>query len=259
MKKRGKEKGKRKENKNEHKNIKKKNKKNIEKNLILEFVLFAFAVLSIAFFWRNNVITTWLLIFGWLVAILLWHKKEDILFFVAAAVLGLIIELIGVHFGVWAYGNPSWLGIPVWIPLAYGYSSIVISKIGKTISNFGFGQKVEKERKTQKYKKAAELIIECILYVAAVSLMVLLWKNNIITLIMLLIIWLIAILIWHRKIDILFFIIGCVICPIVDFVNIPLGVWTYTNPSFIIPIWLPLFYGFGSVLSQRIVKTILRK
>tara|TARA_Y100000034_G_C6870965_1_gene397651 strand:- start:808 stop:1158 length:351 start_codon:yes stop_codon:yes gene_type:complete len=105
----------------------------ITKELILDFVLFVVAIALIVKFYRNNFLLTILLIIGWIVAMKIWHDKDDIYFFVMAGILGPIGEIIAIHFGVWSYANPSFLGIPVWLPLVWGLSIMLIKRLSEVL------------------------------------------------------------------------------------------------------------------------------
>lgn len=68
-------------------------------------------------------------------ALFVWHKKIDFITFVMTAAIGTIVEIISINTGVWAYLNPTILGIPIWIPLAWGYAGVFIRRISVTIGN----------------------------------------------------------------------------------------------------------------------------
>lgn len=39
-----------------------------------------------------------------------------------------LCEMLAVYKGVWAYSNPSVMGVPYWLPLAWGLASFISSK-----------------------------------------------------------------------------------------------------------------------------------
>lgn len=104
----------------------------IEKELILEFILFCCGIASISLFFKNNLLLTALLILAWSIGIKFWHKKHDIYFFVIGAIVGPMAEIICIHFGVWQYVNPTILGIPIWLPFAWGLATMLIKRIAET-------------------------------------------------------------------------------------------------------------------------------
>jgi len=106
--------------------------KKIEKELIFEILLFCGGIASISLFFNNNLLLGFILIIAWGIGIKFWHKNHDILFFIIGAIIGPIGEIVCVHFGVWQYTNPSFLGIPVWLPLAWGLAVVLVKRIAET-------------------------------------------------------------------------------------------------------------------------------
>ncbi|UCD03010.1 MAG: DUF2878 family protein [Candidatus Aenigmatarchaeota archaeon] len=62
------------------------------------------------------------------------YRKGDVYYIIIAAILGPIGEIICVYFGVWSYANPTFLGIPIWLPLAWGLAVLAIKRIAVIIS-----------------------------------------------------------------------------------------------------------------------------
>ncbi len=104
----------------------------IKKELIFEFILYVFGIIAIIKFYQFNTLLTSLILIAWLFGIFLWHKKHDILFFIIGAIVGPIAEIICIQFGVWQYSNPSFLGIPIWLPFAWGLAVMLIKRIAET-------------------------------------------------------------------------------------------------------------------------------
>jgi hypothetical protein len=107
--------------------------KKIEKELIFEILLFAFGIAAISLFFRNNLILTPILLLAWIIGMVFWHKKNDILFFVTGAIIGPVGEIVCIYFGVWQYANPTFLGIPIWLPFAWGLATMLIKRIAETL------------------------------------------------------------------------------------------------------------------------------
>ena len=55
-------------------------------------------------------------------------------FFLVIAVFGTIAEALFVHFGVWRYANPTFLGIPAWFPVAFGTAGLIEARLVRTIT-----------------------------------------------------------------------------------------------------------------------------
>ena len=107
--------------------------RNIEKEVVLEIILFTAGIASISLFYENNLLLTLLLAVMLFAGMKFWHKKRDFSYFISGAVIGPAAEIICVYFGVWQYSNPSFLGIPMWLPLIWGLGTILIKRIAETI------------------------------------------------------------------------------------------------------------------------------
>ena len=104
----------------------------IKKELVWETAIFCFGVLSISLFHSQSILLTILLIIYWMIGIKFWHKKHDFYFFVTGAIIGSIGEVVCIHFGAWQYTNPNLLGIPIWLPFAWGIFIMLIKRIAET-------------------------------------------------------------------------------------------------------------------------------
>ena len=107
--------------------------KRVEKELVYEALVFFAAIAVVARTWTNNGLTLILMGLLWIIALALWHKKHDLIRFLAAAVLGPVAEIIAIQYGAWYYSNPSFLGIPAWLPLLWGFAGVMIARITGTI------------------------------------------------------------------------------------------------------------------------------
>jgi hypothetical protein len=84
--------------------------------LALQFALFSWLVGSIALFWRNNALLSAIMLDECLTALVWWHGRRDVSFFLVLAVFGTLAEMVFVRSGVWRYDNPTGGGIPLWFP-----------------------------------------------------------------------------------------------------------------------------------------------
>ena len=106
--------------------------KKLEKDLFFECIVFCVSVATIIIFFNKNVLLSLLLIILWVIGIKFWHKKQDIYFYVIGAIIGPTAEIVSVYFGVWQYTNPSFLGIPLWLPFAWGFAVVLTKRIAET-------------------------------------------------------------------------------------------------------------------------------
>ena len=112
--------------------------KKLEKELIFDIVLFGVGILFIVLFYQNNILLTVLLFVAWLFALKFWHKKHDAYFFIVGAIVGPIGEIVAISFGVWQYTNPSFLGIPIWLPLVWGLAVVLIKRVAEIFVKIEF-------------------------------------------------------------------------------------------------------------------------
>lgn len=102
--------------------------------LILEFAAFSLLVASVVLLWRDNPLLFIIMVVECLVALALWHDRLDVSFFLIIAVMGSLAEAVFVHFGVWSYANPTFLGMPLWFPLAFGTTGLIGARLARTIT-----------------------------------------------------------------------------------------------------------------------------
>ncbi len=55
-------------------------------------------------------------------------------FFLIIGVLGTMAEAVFVQFGVWTYANPTFLGVPLWFPVAFGTTGLIGSRLAQTLT-----------------------------------------------------------------------------------------------------------------------------
>jgi uncharacterized membrane protein YoaT (DUF817 family) len=89
----------------------------------------------VALLWRNNVLLLAIAAVICVVALARWHSRLDICFFLVIAVLGSLAEVLFVKFGGWQYANPTWFGVPVWFPLAFGTTGLIGGRLARTLNS----------------------------------------------------------------------------------------------------------------------------
>jgi len=87
-------------------------------------------------FWQNNLLlfTIYLtLTFG---LIYLHKDKSEFLIFAYGVIIGIIIEVVGTSIsGYQSFTNPDFLGIPIWLPVVWGYGFIAMKRISLIIKD----------------------------------------------------------------------------------------------------------------------------
>ena len=93
----------------------------------LTLALFALTF-SMALLWEHSLMLMSLYIIFFLISALTWMNRADVTLFIAASLFFQIGEIILAQFGAWTYNNPTYLGIPIWITLSWGYAAIIIRR-----------------------------------------------------------------------------------------------------------------------------------
>ncbi|MCX5807425.1 MAG: hypothetical protein NT010_15390 [Proteobacteria bacterium] len=101
------------------------------KVLIRDLGIFWFLVIIFVLIWRHNIAVTGFIITVYLIRYFIWPDNEDHVVFIAGAVLGSIAEIIATKAGTWSYALPTFLNIPIWLPFAWGFVSVLIIRIAQ--------------------------------------------------------------------------------------------------------------------------------
>lgn len=106
--------------------------KRLERELVFEATLFSTGIASIILFYTDNLLLTLLLITLCLIRVKVCHKKGDTFFFVTAVIVGSFSEMLCINLGgVWRYTNPSFLGIPMWLPFAWALAVMMMKRVAE--------------------------------------------------------------------------------------------------------------------------------
>lgn len=112
--------------------MKEKKRKN-NKSLIIEVILLIFSILLIGAIRQEILITFAMIILVFLCFFLEYHKREWTLFIIGM-LLGVILELGGnLAYKLQYWNVDSLLGIPLWLPLLWGYAFVFVRRIGNII------------------------------------------------------------------------------------------------------------------------------
>jgi hypothetical protein len=57
---------------------------------------------------------------------------------------------------------------------------------------------------------------------------------------------------WHSRADLVSFLAAMALGTIADVVAVSFGVWEYSKPLYLIPIWLPLGWGIIGLFLKRV-------
>jgi uncharacterized membrane protein YoaT (DUF817 family) len=110
-------------------------------------------------------------------------------------------------------------------------------------------------------KHSVQLWSKIVGQLAAFSLLeasiVLLWRDNLLVFIILLVAGLAVLGLWHDRYDLTFFLVIAVLGSLAEAVFVRFGVWRYANPTLLgVPLWFPLAFGTAGLIGARLVRTI---
>lgn len=98
------------------------------RSFMLELAIFLSTVVSVIVLYGNNILLTFLLLSYFLVGVFLIYDKKDLLLYLIWAVAGPTVEIGATGTSVWVYSNPTFFGIPIWLPFAWGSTAMIIKK-----------------------------------------------------------------------------------------------------------------------------------
>ena len=108
-------------------------KSNTTVNILLNIALLI--IFSVLFFLTSNEwILTGLIVLLIILALKIEYHKREWLLLLIGIICGVILEVGGdaiYKLQYWTYG--SFFGIPLWLPLFWGYAFILINRIGKVV------------------------------------------------------------------------------------------------------------------------------
>jgi uncharacterized membrane protein YoaT (DUF817 family) len=102
-----------------------------------------------------------------------------------------------------------------------------------------------------------ELGVELAAFMVLVTCVSLLWRYNLILLLVMAAICGIALGRWHERLDLCFFLVIAVLGTMAEMVFVYFGVWEYANPTFMdVPVWFPLAFGTTGLIGGRLARTM---
>jgi hypothetical protein len=149
-----------------------------------------------------------------------------------------------VHFDIIEFSHSVFLGLPTWIPLAFGMMTLVT-----ILFNFGLEKLLHTEINYVPANLAFEYLIIAGFYV---SIIVLRSFPYILSLSLFAVI-MIRLTFFHRSWDFLFLLFGACLVPTVELVLTSFKIYLFTEPDFLgMPYWLPLLWGEVALGLRRV-------
>jgi len=104
------------------------------KRMIWTILIFTVSAAEICLLHRHEWLLTLLLLLTTFVTLACsWEWQRALACYVFAAVLGPCGEMLAVHYGAWSYPDPTRLGIPVYLPFAWGLIVVVIIGMSESV------------------------------------------------------------------------------------------------------------------------------
>lgn len=116
-----------------NKNVKKSIHKSGTRNYIILFITYILLIFIPSLLFNHN-LAVFLGLFILSAVSLYKADKTDVFFVLTFVILGLLLELLCVHIGIWRYPNPDIAGIPGWLIFLYSGFSLFIKRTSETIS-----------------------------------------------------------------------------------------------------------------------------
>ena len=99
----------------------------ILKKIILELIPILIMIALIPFF--KEIILVILFIIIILIAFKIKYQKKEVVVFLLGLIAMTMIELIFISTGIETFAHNKLFGIPLWLPLIWGYGFVVIKRI----------------------------------------------------------------------------------------------------------------------------------
>ncbi len=197
---------------------------------------FVLGTMLMMFFYQNELLLFGLMAAGTTVALAL-DKWKNLKYFFIAMVVGGICENIAVFLGAWDYANANYLFTPLWLPIGWGLSVVLLEELFAGNSSVSFS-------KTSVVLAFGGTL--CVGFSYPDELGILLSF-------MLITVILFALNFYKRQ----EFIIGFCAAffgTAMEFVCISTGAWTYSFAWFGTPLWLPLCWFNAFLIMRRVIR-----
>jgi hypothetical protein len=96
-------------------------------------------------------------------------------------------------------------------------------------------------------------------YALSVALVCLFWDKPLLLTGAFVIVSIILFIRWHAASDFMFYFVACLLGPVGELLAIASGAWSYAQPFYFIPTWLPLLWGIAALVVKNLSETLLTK
>lgn len=97
-----------------------------------------------------------------------------------------------------------------------------------------------------------DLVVSVALISATAIAISALWRDNLVTSVLLTGILVLTLGFWHTRKDMTHLFIAALVGPAMEAVCVYSGAWSYSNPNLLVPVWLPLCWGLAGIILPRL-------
>lgn len=90
-------------------------------------------VLILMIFFRGEIAITIFAVLMILATFMIRYNKKELYLFILGSLMGVLFETVGNKLLGQSWGESSFLAIPLWLPLTWGYGFVLIRRIGNII------------------------------------------------------------------------------------------------------------------------------
>jgi|SRR3989344_3247295 len=103
--------------------------------VLIELIPIGVGIILSYLFWRNNLLLTGMYLILITLLLKLRYQLVDGTALIIGFFVGCIVEIIGTSVaGYQVFVNQSFLGIPLWLPLAWAYGFMAMKRIGRILA-----------------------------------------------------------------------------------------------------------------------------
>jgi len=110
-----------------------------------------------------------------------------------------------------------------------------------------------------RFKKTRELILLFLIYGLCVALASTLWAYPVMLTGCYVFVSVLILLKWHTRADVVAYATTAILGPLGEAVTIHYGAFTYSKPTLLIPLWLPLLWGIAGFFLRRLISNIANR
>ncbi len=104
------------------------------KQIIISLLPFFLSAGLVYLFWRQSLLLLFLYTSVLMVEIFLGNERIVEIRLVTLGILwGVVLETVGISSGYHTFNNPDFMGIPLWLPVFWGYGFIIAKRVSSIV------------------------------------------------------------------------------------------------------------------------------